>query len=186
MRRTALFTLVIVVSIVAHLFARQTVKKKATTNTSVKSRSDSTAVLDTPVFFVFPEFYSFWPVDKNDTTLKYQCYDMQNDLLNADTLHNVDEVKFIELVKVYTDYTHTYVDNDGKPQPMPVLSKISRYDRSGIDKWVKQEFATKEYSYFKEDRSDIVRADTTSGLNPLTGNKQLTIRKYYKVEPTNP
>jgi hypothetical protein len=168
---------------VIHLTAQQVSKKKPVADKPVAAPPATEA--DSPAFFLFPEFYSFWPVDKNDTILKYECLDQKDSLINADTLSNIDEVKSILLVKTYIDYTRTYIDPDGRPQPMPVTTHIYRYDKDGKDTWMGKSYATNGYLQLKEFRDDIVRADTTAGTNPLTGNKQLTIRKYYKVEPVS-
>jgi hypothetical protein len=171
---------------VFRLQAQQASKKKAVHNSTVQAQDAGESRMDSPAFFSFPQFYSFWPAEHNDTVLKYICYAANDSLLNVDTFSNVSEIKHIILIKTYTDYTHTYVDAEGKPQPMPVNARIYRYDRSGTDKWIGQDYQTKEYSYFREIPDEIVRTDTTVNMNPATGNRKLTIRKYYRVEPTNP
>src|ERR1043165_7294873 len=52
-----------------------------------------------PATFVllFPEFYSYQPRINGDTTFKYLCYDRRDSLINVDTLHNIDEVRYISL-----------------------------------------------------------------------------------------
>jgi len=170
-----------------HVLAQGT-KKKTTTKTTTQTTEDKAArpKLDSAVVFLSPEFYSPWPVDKNDTLLKYECIDAQDELLNADTLYNMNSVKYIMLVKTYTDYTRTYVDKDGRPQPMPVVTPIYRYDRNGADKWAGKNVTSGELSYFREYRDQVVRADTTIDADPVTGTNRWTIRKYYKVEQVNP
>jgi hypothetical protein len=153
-----------------------------TISTFIRNDTADNQIIDSPQTIFFPEFYSFWPVDNNDTIFKYECFDTVNKLIDADTLLNMNYVHFILLIKTYTDYTRTYVDEDGKPQPEPVTSKVLRYDKSGMDGWLRKDFTTGEYANLQEYRDEIVRTDTAHGINPVTGNKQLRVRKYYKTE----
>ncbi len=186
MRKFVISTISVLIGFgMAHLLA-QTEKKKPAAKKLVQSKAAPAVNADSATIFLFPEFYSYWPVDKNDTLLKYECFDQNETLTDADTLYNMNNIRSIVLMKTYTDYTRTFVDKQGKPQPMPVTSPVYRYDRNGIDKWTGKNVATHEESFFKEHRDQMVRADTTTDPDPITGNARTTIRKYYKVEQVNP
>ena len=185
MKKAALITVVILIGTgITNMFA-QVKKKKASTKTNVVVISDATDTLgispDGPRFFLFPEFYSYWPINKNDTIIKYQCYDAENSYINVDTLHNIEDVQHISFAKVFTNYLHTYIDADGKPKPSTAIKTIYQYDKTGDDTWKSFDYSSNYSAELKEYKKDIVRADTTTVINPVTSNKQLTIRKYYKV-----
>ena len=182
MNRLVFLTLVISIGTgFVHLYGQEN-SSNDTISIPVKNDSVARQVTDTPQFVFFPEFYSFWPVDNNDTIFKYECFDAMSNLINADTLLNTNYVHYILLIKTYTDYTRTYIDEDGKPQPQPVSSKVLRYDKNGTGGWICKDFTNQEYTNLKEYRDEIIRTDTASDVNPVTGNKQLMVRKYYKVE----
>lgn len=141
---------------------------------------------DTPAtpstrFFLYPEFYSYWPVTVNDTILKFECYDASHNPLNMDTLQNLGDVHYISFFKTHNDYLHTYIDQEGRPRPTPVSKKLYWYERSGANMWKAFDNLNNYTSLLQEDVSTIVRTDTTILPHPVTGNKQMTVRKYYKV-----
>lgn len=136
---------------------------------------------ETNVFY-FPEFYYFWPIEKNDTTLRYECYDAHNELINVDTLHNINIVQHIYFIRSFRNYMHTYIDGDGKPSPSIVSKTLYRYDRLDNDLW-KSTDLNNNYSFeLKEFKQEIIRMDTTVVTDPITGTRQQSIRKYYKVK----
>jgi hypothetical protein len=142
-------------------------------------------VIDTTTeirYFLFPEFYHFWPSEKNDTILRYECYGADNSFIIADTMHSTTGIYHIYFVKSFINYTHTYIDPEGKPKPSAVTKTIYRYDRTGGDMWKGIDVSSNFVSELKEHIGEIVRMDTTVIVNPVTGNNQLTIRKYYRVE----
>ncbi len=132
-------------------------------------------------YFLFPEFYSYWPVVKDDTIIKYQCYDAENSYINVDTLHDIGDVQHIHFVKTFTNYLHTYIDADGRPKASTASKTIYRYDKTGNDTWKSYDYSNSYLSELQEFRSEIVRQDTTNTVNSITGARRLTIRKYYKV-----
>src|SRR5579872_3429629 len=99
-----------------HLLAQDKKKKKGkgTTEKQINTRSEADDSIDvsqagidstSPTrYFLFPEFYTYWPVDKNDTILKYECYDINHNPIITDTLNNVNDIQYISLVKTYNDY----------------------------------------------------------------------------------
>lgn len=132
-------------------------------------------------YFYFPEFYHHWPVDHNDTILKYECYDAYNSQLNVDTISDANVLQHINFVKTFTNYMHTFIDVDGKPKPSVVRKTIFRYDKMESDSWRCLEYSNGNVTEVKEIKSNIVRADTTVVTDPLTGANQMTVRRYYKV-----
>lgn len=132
-------------------------------------------------YFYFPEFYHHWPVDHNDTILKYECYDAYNAQLNVDTLNDANVLQHIYFVKTFTNYMHTFIDVDGKPKPSVVRKTVFRYDKMESDAWKCLEYSNGNVTEVKEIKSNIVRADTTVIADPLTGANQMTVRRYYRV-----
>lgn len=132
--------------------------------------------------FLYPAFFSYWPIDKNDTILKYDCYDYRHHYINMDTLHNINDVHSISFVKTYTDHTSTVIDAEGRPQSQIVVKTLYRYERTGPGKWKATDFVNNFSSILSEDQGVIVRSDSTYITNPATNAKQLTVRKYYRVE----
>lgn len=135
----------------------------------------------TPRYFLFPQFYSYWPIKKGDTVIKYQCYDAENSYINVDTLHNINDVQHIHFVKAFTNYLHTFIDVDGRPKPSTASKIIYKYDETDSDTWKSYDYASKYIGELKEFKSDIVRCDTTTIVHPVNKSRQLVIRKYYKV-----
>jgi hypothetical protein len=136
--------------------------------------------------YLFPEFYHYWPIDNNDTILKYQCYDGYNNLINVDTLHNVNNIRHIYFVKSFTNYMHTFIDADGIPKPSTVNKTIYGYDKTDIDSWNSTDYINHYDALLKENKNEIVRVDTTIVTDPVTLSQQLTIRKYYRVTELKP
>ena len=164
------------------LVSGQVRKKKPN---SATEQFATTAVNDTATseqrIFLFPEFYHFWPADKNDTMLKYDCYNDNNMLIITDTLENINSVQHIYFVKSFTNYMHTYIDPEGKPKPSVVTKTIYRYDRAGENKWKSYDVENNFLADLTEYKNEIVRSDTTFITSPGTGDSRCTIRKYYRV-----
>jgi hypothetical protein len=137
-------------------------------------------------YFYFPEFYHHWPVDHNDTILKYECYDAHNTQLNVDTITNVNVIQHIYLVKTFTNYMHTFIDVDGKPRPSVVRKTIFRFDKQESDSWKCTEYRNNYITELKEIKTHIVRSDTTNVTDPLTGENQALVRKYYEIITIEP
>jgi hypothetical protein len=185
-RRTALFTVAILLGIgIVHVFAQGKEKKTVdSSNTNVVVIADADSIGDSSTatrYFLFPEFYSYWPIEKDDTVIKYQCYDAENSFINIDTIHNIEDVQHILFIKTFTNYLHTYIDADGKPKPSTASKTIYRYDKTDDNTWKSFDVANSYTSELKEFKNEIVRTDTTTIINPVNNSKQLTIRKYYKV-----
>jgi hypothetical protein len=199
MKRTALLVVIILLVTGAGQLCAQDSKKKKEKKTEEKKKENVPTfnyTIDDPFdqfnahvdsmnadrTFLFPEFYSYWPVDKNDTILKYECYDANHQFVNVDVMHNINDVYTIVFVKTFTDYTHTYIDAEGTPKPQPVVKTLYRYERTEGNGWKATDYTYNNISQLKEYQNKIVRTDTTVVVNPVTNVKQLTIRKYYKVE----
>ncbi len=164
---------------------------KSTTNVEIIAENDSVSdslgldPADTTTstrYFLFPQFYSYWPVNKNDTILKYQCYDAENSYINVDTLQDVNLIQHIQFVKVFTNFLHTYIDAEGKPRASAATKIIYRYDKTDDGMWKAFDCLNNYSSEIREFRKEIVRQDTTTVINPRSGGRQTTIRRYYRVE----
>lgn len=131
----------------------------------------------------FPDFYSFKPRMVKDTTFKFESYDTHNELILLDSLHDIDDVRYISLIKSYNDPVETYVDSKGVKQPLPIARIIYRYDKVGSSKWLSVDYATNKSTYLAEFTNYTSRVDTATGTNPVTGAPQKIIHKYYKVFP---
>ena len=130
---------------------------------------------------LFPAFYSYSPSKKNDTVFEYVCYDVRDSIINVDTLHDINQVRFISLWVRFTDKHHTYRDENGKQQLLPGQKIIKRYDKLGTDRWMSIDYATNKYIELKEYRNEIVRTETVTITNPLTKATQPRTHQYYKV-----
>ncbi len=171
----------------AHIMAQGKKKKPGGPETQVY-KTDS---LPAPVagkeemlpnrYFSFPQFYSYLPSTVNDTVYKYECYDANQNPINVDTVQNANGIKFISFIKTFTDYTNTYVDSQGKAQPVPVSKMLYKYDRTGADSWESFDFVNNYKAELKEYKDEVLKADTTVLVDPITGTRQLTIRRYYRV-----
>jgi len=130
---------------------------------------------------IFPEFYSYMPIKIKDTLLKYECYDVHDELLNVGTLQDFNVVKYISVFKSFTDHAHTYIDSMGKEQPLPVSSIICRYDKTGNDKWLSVNYANNKYTNLVEHRNEIVKYDTIPVVDPVKPTDANVVFRYYKV-----
>lgn len=183
---TAVLILVALTGLVAvHALAqgkkKKAPEKKASPTPSQLQEYDSASYR----YFLFPEFYSYWPIDNNDTILRYDCYDANKDYMNADTLYDIGNAYHIYFIKGHTDYTQTIIDAEGKPHPKLILNKLFTYDRTGPDTWQAYDHVNNYSTPMKEYRKEIVRTDTTAVIDPITNTKQVTIRKYYRVQQTD-
>lgn len=134
-----------------------------------------------PRSFLYPEFYRYWPLTVEDTVVRYECYDINHNPLNMDTLQRTTDVYYINLVKTYNDHLHTMIAQDGSPRPTPISKKLYLYERSGTNMWKAFDSKNNYTSLLQEQMNTIVRTDTTVLNDPMTGEKLITVRKYYKV-----
>lgn len=134
-----------------------------------------------PLNVRFPDFYSYTPKTDKDTTYKYECYDRKDVLINVDTLHDINAVRFISVFKSYNHPTQTYVDKNGQEQPLPMSSIIRRYDKAGDNKWMSIDYATNKYTQLKELKGEITRTEKATFTNPATGARQNVELWYYRV-----
>jgi len=130
--------------------------------------------------YLVPEFYHSNPIQVADTTFSYDCYDRRDSLLNMDTVMDFALVKYLSLIKSYTDREHTYKDKDGIRQPLPVSYISRRYDRLGNSRWMCITYPGNKYAELKEYQNEIVRTDTFSE-DVKQNVKVLSIYNYYKV-----
>ncbi len=206
MKKTVVFGLIALMTLcIATLQAQDKKKKKNKTEEKEKDKDKDDDQEKAPVFnytiddpmdafgpkgnepepttryFLLPEFYTYWPVENNDTVYKYECYDYHHNPVIADTINDINAVYYISLIKTYNDYLHTTLDEDGKPRPKPIASIVYRYERTSASSWKSTDIANRFTMDLSEDKSTIVRQDTTVIVNPVGGGKQTTIRKYYKI-----
>lgn len=173
----------------AHILAQGKKKKKGGGENQTYITRDSVPSVTAPQkeellpnrYFLFPQFYSYWPANVNDTILKYECFDANQNPINVDTLQNVLDVKFISLVRSYTDYVNTYIDSQGKASPVPISKMLYKYDRTGADSWRSFDYSSNYVAELREYKDDVMKADTTVLIDPITGTKQLTVRRFYRV-----
>lgn len=176
----------------AHIFAQGKRKRKSRTENPTFITTDTIPSPQVPKekeketelenrYFTFPQFYSYWPVNVNDTVLKYECFDGSQNPINVDTLQNINDIKYISLVKTYTDYVNTYVDSQGKASPVPISKMLYKYDRTGADSWRSFDYTSNYIAELKEYKDDLMKSDTTMLVDPITGTKQLTVRRFYRV-----
>ncbi len=175
----------------AHVFAQG--RKKPAAKPAAKTTTKDTAAVATANpqlkeydstkyrYFLFPQFYSYWPITNNDTILRFECYNAEGHFVNMDTMYDVSNIKLIYLTKTYNDYTQTVIDAEGRPKPKPISRKIYQYDRTGTDTWASMDLIYNVPSKLLEYRKDIVRTDTTIIIDKVNGTRQVTIRKYYKT-----
>lgn len=126
-----------------------------------------------------PDFYSRTPGLIKDTTYIFQCYDVRDSVLDADTLINFDNVKHISLFKCYSDYAHKYKERDGTEQPLPVQNIVGRYDKTGNTNWMVIDYTTNKMSELTELKEQIIRTDTVKISNKKTGETEYKIFQYY-------
>ncbi len=188
MKKIGLITILFCMALgVAHVMAQDKKKKK----TPVPAADIVTDTNDQPVthahakdtirYFLLPEFYSPWPIDNNDTILKYDCYDANHHIINMDTLTNSADIHSISLIKTHHDYLHTQLDAEGSPRPRSIARVTYKYERTGPDTWSALDIINNYRSELQEDRHTLVKQDTTIVINGANDRKHLTIRKYYKV-----
>lgn len=135
-----------------------------------------------PALF-FPDFYSYQPTMKGDTTFKYLAYDRRDSLINVDTLHNTDAIRYISLFISYTDHQHNYRNAQGQILPLPVSKIIRRYDKLGTDKWMSIDYANNKYIELRENRSTITRNEAVTIIDPVTHATFTRQHNYYLVSP---
>ena len=131
--------------------------------------------------FLVPEFYYPDTLYKGDTAFSFAAYDTRDSVLNTDTVPDFARVSFLSLFKSYTDHLHTYRDNNGQQQPLPVSIIVQRYDRLGGNKWSYITYPENKYSELKEYKNEIVRTDT---FIDQYGEEHITLEsiyRYYKV-----
>ena len=136
---------------------------------------------DPTIFFTRqrPDFYTPTPEVVNDTTYVFECYDVRDSILNADTLMNFDRVKYISRFKRYFDKSHPYRDADGTDKPLPVANIVARFDRTAPNKWLVIEYPTNKMCTFLELKDSIVRRDSLPLVNPVAGVDGIGIIQYY-------
>gem|GEM_PF-6248996 len=113
-----------------------------------------------------------------DTIYRYEYYNAAHELINPDTLTEYRNLKFISLLRAYTDTEHTYKDASGVQQPLPVSRIINRYDRIGNEKWLCVDYLKNKTYSITDNIADIVKRDTVSG-----NNGSYIIRSYYLTIP---
>lgn len=124
----------------------------------------------------FPDFYSATSTQQKDTTYSFEVYDSRDSVVNIDTLHDAGIIRFISMFKSYNDPVNTYVDKDGKRQPLPVSRIIKRWDKTN-NRWMCIDYATNKYATIVEEPATIVR--TAQKEVTLTGNEKRTLQIQY-------
>jgi len=121
------------------------------------SGQKDTIILYIPDFLKFPDHGCFKPFRKLDTIFRFEYYDDRDSII--DTIRNFDEVYYVSLLKKYIDSQHTYRDNHGKDQLLPVEQIIQRYDRTDTDKWQAVDYTKNKFYRLTEDQKTITGED---------------------------
>ncbi len=130
------------------------------------------------VVYARPDFYSAYPRMAGDTTYQFECYDVRDSIINADTLVNFDLVRYVSLWQKYIDHDHTYRDNNGVKHPLPVARIVFRYDKMSATKWMAVDYFTNKMSEVKEFKDEVIRRDTTRSGGAAISR----ITNYYRTE----
>ena len=110
--------------------------------------------------------------------MKYECYDDKDRRINTDTLHNSDLVDEIFYVKSFFDLRYSAGVDISQPY---ITNKVLVFSKVAANTWTAVDMTNNNTTELKGNIDKIVRADTTIAMDPATGGKQLTVRKYYNV-----
>jgi hypothetical protein len=130
--------------------------------------------------YLVPEFYFFDTLVCGDTAFVYECYDREDSIVDADTLHDFGVVHNITYFKKFTDKAHTYKDS-GKEKPLPVSLIVRRYERLAKDKWMCISYPGNKYEELREYKNEFVHVDTVRNSYPDARLTVVGIYRYYKV-----
>ncbi len=130
--------------------------------------------LDTIHYYV-PDFYSANNKYARDTVFVFKCYDKHDSLIKY--VEDFEQVRYYSLFKEYIDSTHTYKDNKGVRQFLPVSFIVSRYDKVGKDRWMCIQYPGNKYTELKVDRKEIV--EDMMVFIDTSGDSQADLVKYY-------
>lgn len=136
---------------------------------------------DTRKTILLPDFCFTGTKNIADTTLKLEYNNSSHNTMLPDTLSNHQLLRYVSLIKTYTDHTHTYKDATGKLQPLPVQRIIHRYDKTSTNKWLCIDYSNGKPYTLTEYSTDIVRTDSTQTTDPVLGNKNTIVYQYYRT-----
>lgn len=136
---------------------------------------------DTRKIILLPDFCFAGTKTIADTTLKLEYNNGSHNTLLLDTLSNYQLLRYVSVIKTYTDHTHTYKDATGKIQPLPVQKIIHRYDKTSTDKWLCIDYSNGKPYTLTEYSTDIVRTDSTLTTDPVLGNNNTIVYQYYRT-----
>lgn len=171
----------------SHAFADAKKKHKADRKTwnPYACCHDMNAIEKKPVLitdlYLVPEFYSIDSMYNGDTSFVYSCYDRRDSIMDMDTVQNFEQVRYISLLKNFTDHEHTYRDNDGTKKPLPVSVIAKRYDKLGQNKWMSIAYPGNKYQELIENKNEIVKVDSFMEESATGKEIILSVYKYYKV-----
>lgn len=131
---------------------------------------------------VLPDFYSYKPTINGDTTFKYLAYDRRDSLIDVDTLHDIEAVRYISLFINYPDHQHNYRNAQGQILPLPVSKIIKRWDKLGTSKWMSIDYANNKYTELREDKTIITRKESVTINHPDNNTSEETSLRYYSVK----
>ncbi len=145
-----------------------------------KFQAQKDTIKPTIVHYRVPEFYFHTPRKIKDTTFEFFCYDVHDSLMSA--VYDYDSVFYYSLYKSYTDSAHTYTDNQGKKQFLPVSNIYKRYDKVGNrDKWITIEYPGNKYGELRAFKNVFVSSDTVKVNSSYGDLIYLKIYHYYKL-----
>lgn len=127
---------------------------------------------------LFPEFYHSNTIMNRDTALKYECFDEHDRRIRMDTLHSTDIIEEIFYTENFFD--KRYPGGKGISPPY-ITNKVITYTKVAPYTWAAINMANRNATELKGDINKIVQTDTLVTADAITGQRLLTIRKYYKV-----
>ncbi len=136
---------------------------------------------DTRKIVLLPDFCFAGVKTIADTTLKIEYNNGSHNTLLLDTLSYYQLLRYVSVIKTYTDHSHTYKDANGKLQPLPVQKIIHRYDKTSSNKWLCIDYTNGKPYTLTEYSTDIVRTDSTQITDPVLGNKNTVVYQYYRT-----
>jgi hypothetical protein len=146
-------------------------------NVAAQQKSKSFSQDSIEVVYV-PDFVIMTEQRKGDTTYVMKCYNKSNDLLA--NWQRFEEIAYVSVFENYIDKKNYYRDKNGVNQPLPVSSIIMRYDRLGINKWMRVAYKTRKYDQLMAEPTKVVRQDTV-----ITSTGKRVYCAYKMTTPTH-
>ena len=131
---------------------------------------------------LLPEFFRYLPVVIGDTTFKYECFDHRNNTLNVNDPADLDQIDNIAFVKCYFQYPKT---GSSPISPPYLMNKEYVYFKNDDGFWVGIDMVSNIKTGFKENKTQIVRADTVFVTSSPGGENIPVIHRYFRMVPVD-